>query len=102
MSRPSIEPSIDYGENVRAAKTLQIQFDGSDLQLRKKVVELNTHNLDGGDGLELENRGNRDPAVVATEVTNQLVSLICINSCMLIIMFCSPTVVPPEAQIPIS
>ena len=77
MSRPSTEPTIDYGENVRAAKALQIQFDGSDLQLRKKVVELNTHNLDGGDGIELE---NRDPAVVATEVSNQLVSSACINS----------------------
>lgn len=84
MSRPSTELTIDYGENVRAAKALQIQFDGSDLQLCKKVVELNTHNLDG-DGVELENKGNRDPAVVSTEVANQIVSSACINPCVAIV-----------------
>lgn len=76
MSRPPIEPTLDYGENVRAAKEFQMQFDGSDLLLCKKVDELNTHNLDG---LEFENRGHRDPAVVAIEVANQIVSSIGIN-----------------------
>ena len=93
---------MDHGENVRAATALQIQFDGSDIQLCKKVVELNTHDLDG-DGIELETRGNRDPAVVATEVANQIVSsFTCINSCKVVVTLGVHIVVPPEAQIPIS
>lgn len=67
MSRPSAELRIDSGDNVRSANALQAQLDSSDLQLRKWVGELNTHN-------DLENRGNGDPAVVAIEVANQIVS----------------------------
>lgn len=74
MSRSSTELTIDYGENVRAANELQAQFEGSNLQLRKRVDEFNTHNLDGGEGTELENRRNKDPGAIAIEVTNQTVS----------------------------
>lgn len=67
MARPSAELTIDSRDNVGSANALQIQLDSSDLKLRKWVDELNTHN-------ELENRGNGDPAVVAIEVANQIVS----------------------------
>lgn len=73
MTRSSLE--VDHGRDVRAAKELQAQFDGSDLQLQKKVAELNTHKLEANiGGLELENGAHRDPAVVVTEVTSQIVS----------------------------
>jgi len=71
MTRSSLE--ADHGRDVRAAKELQAQFEGSDLQLQRKVAELNTHKLEAI-GPELENVVHRDPAVVVTEVTSQIVS----------------------------
>ena len=71
MARPSLDLGIELGENVRVAKGFQSQFESSDLHLRKKVKELNAHNMeDGDDGLDSE---NRDPAVVATDVAAQIV-----------------------------
>ena len=73
MARPSFEINIEHGENVRVAKEFQTRFESADLQIRKKARELNAHNMEGGDGLELENGENRDPAVVAVEVASQTV-----------------------------
>jgi len=99
MARPSLDINIEHGESVRMAKGFQSQFETSDLHLRKKVMELNAHNMEvGDDGLDSE---NRDPAVVATDVAAQIVGLRCIF-CSSILTKTRNSVISAEAQISVS
>lgn len=71
MARPSLDLQAQQSVNVARAKTLQKNNETSNLQLVKKSVELNNHELEGEGGLEV---GHKDPAIVAMDVAAQMVN----------------------------
>ncbi|KAF9524662.1 hypothetical protein CPB83DRAFT_797617 [Crepidotus variabilis] len=72
MARPSLDIPVEHSKNVNKAKTLQAKLEQSDLQLVKKVTELNMHEVNGEDGTELDNREIKDPAIVSLDVVSQI------------------------------
>jgi len=74
VTRPSLELSVEHGELVRKARELQAHLEGSDLQLAKKVIELNARDTEGQAGSDNEDEENKDPAIVAMDVAAQIVS----------------------------
>ncbi len=79
MARTSLELNIEHGPNVEAARALQTRLDSSDLHLVKKVMELNSHAMEGEDVLDGDDVENRDPAIVAMDVASQIVRSLSLN-----------------------
>ncbi|KAF9478959.1 hypothetical protein BDN70DRAFT_835162 [Pholiota conissans] len=69
--RHSLE-HVDHGKNVATARALQARFEGANLQLVSKVIELNTHRLEDEDEDDIK---SKDPAIIAMEVSDQIAYL---------------------------
>ncbi len=68
-ARLSLE-HIEHGKNVEAAKALRSRFENANLQLVSKVSELNSHRMNDEDEDDVT---PKDPAIIATEVADQIV-----------------------------
>ncbi|KAF8903897.1 hypothetical protein CPB84DRAFT_1835780 [Gymnopilus junonius] len=73
--RPSVElPTIEPSKNVEAARGLQARLDSLNVQLVKRVEELNAHQLESDSALDEETE-EKDPAIVVMEVADQIAYL---------------------------
>ncbi|KAF8961766.1 hypothetical protein BDZ97DRAFT_1827956 [Flammula alnicola] len=73
-ARLSLE-HIEHGKNVEVAKALQARFENANLQLVNKVSELNAYRMDEDNGSDDEEIKPKDPAIIASEVTDQIAYL---------------------------
>ncbi|KAJ3508285.1 hypothetical protein NLJ89_g5843 [Agrocybe chaxingu] len=75
MSRPSLELSVEPGQNVQAARQAQARLQAADLRLVKKAAEFNAHRKEDEEELEGEETQNKDPAIVAMDLAAQIAYL---------------------------
>ncbi|KAF8155495.1 hypothetical protein B0H34DRAFT_798675 [Crassisporium funariophilum] len=71
-ARASLGTQVECDKYLQAAKSLQTRLENADLQLVKKVSELNSHRMDSDDESDSEDAVNKDPAIVAMDVATQI------------------------------
>lgn len=71
--RLSLE-NVEHSQNVEAARALEAQMSKANLQLVNKVAELNAHGTNEDGEFEEDDGKSRDPAIVAEELADQIVS----------------------------
>jgi hypothetical protein len=96
--RTSLEARQEQDKHLEAAKRLQSHFEGSDLQLEKHLKSFGDYRLDADDLEDGEEVKLKDPAIVASDVTSQIVR--CLSLLGTLLTFA--TGIPSKAQIPIS
>lgn len=64
---------MEHDKQQAAAKKLQTQLEGADLRLEKHVKDFQAYRLDPEDVLDSEDGKLKDPAIVAQDVTEQIV-----------------------------
>ncbi|KAK7050913.1 hypothetical protein VNI00_005025 [Paramarasmius palmivorus] len=65
---------MDQEKNLSAAKSLENLFESSNLYITRNVAALSAHKLEKDDdnAQDMENTENKDPAIIAVDVTDQV------------------------------